>query len=169
MIGPRAKARCIYVTKWSLLLACLLIAALWIVSLRWTIKRDDTHRTHVFAVVRLADATLTLTIVAGPEPKGVPPPRVHWSIERRRVAWDRDWRDPRLLNWRLRVFRVPWLNYFVVHMPLWMLLTPCLLAGALLWYVQPRYYVPGHCVRCGYSLAGLAPGSRCPECGKARR
>ena len=26
---------------------------------------------------------------------------------------------------------------------------------------------PGHCAKCGYDLTGLAPGNKCPECGKA--
>ena len=38
-------------------------------------------------------------------------------------------------------------------------------AGPLLNWVR-EFWVPGHCLRCGYNLTGLS-ASRCPECGAA--
>jgi len=45
---------------------------------------------------------------------------------------------------------------------------------AWLWFVAPRVWLRaqrrrrGLCEGCGYELAGLAPGSVCPECGRGR-
>ena len=61
--------------------------------------------------------------------------------------------------------------------PLW----PGLIANTLLhvlvftalfvlpgWLLRARRRAKGACLACGYSLAGIAPGSACPECGAAR-
>ena len=51
--------------------------------------------------------------------------------------------------------------------PIWFVAAACALPTAWLWYRDRRDKRPGHCSRCGYELTGLAPGSTCPECGKA--
>ncbi|HVP12160.1 MAG TPA: hypothetical protein VMV94_13365 [Phycisphaerae bacterium] len=56
----------------------------------------------------------------------------------------------------------------VAYLPIWVFLTPLLVATALLWWLDRRRIPPGHCRRCGYDLTGNTSG-RCPECGLACR
>lgn len=49
--------------------------------------------------------------------------------------------------------------------PLWALFLFVGIPTTLLWFLE-RQRLPGTCRSCGYSLAGLATGSKCPECGK---
>jgi len=49
----------------------------------------------------------------------------------------------------------------VVHVPYWLFLVGLVGAYRLIPFAVP----PGGCEECGYSLAGLAPNSNCPECG----
>ncbi len=68
---------------------------------------------------------------------------------------------PELDWWQWRAYR------WGFCMPLWTLGATAGLPAAWLWRcdlrARPR---PGRCPSCGYSLAGLAEGSKCPECGK---
>ncbi len=53
----------------------------------------------------------------------------------------------------------------VFWLPAWwppMIVAPL---AAFAWWRAIKAPAPGHCPRCGYSLAGLAPRSACPECG----
>lgn len=62
--------------------------------------------------------------------------------------------------------------------PIWpgfafnVLLNACVIGPLMLvpgWVVRARRRRRGACVGCGYAMAGLAEGSRCPECGKGSR
>ena len=52
-----------------------------------------------------------------------------------------------------------------ISMPLWFVAALTALPTAGLWWLD-RKRIPGNCLACNYDLAGLAPGSKCPECGK---
>jgi hypothetical protein len=57
-------------------------------------------------------------------------------------------------------------EWLYVNVPLWMPLVVLAAPTGLLWYRRFRSrYGPGFCPKCGYSLAGLAAGVECPECG----
>jgi hypothetical protein len=52
--------------------------------------------------------------------------------------------------------------------PFWALLISVAIPTAFLWRRDRRdRFGPGRCPKCGYSLAGLAAGAGCPECGTA--
>ena len=50
------------------------------------------------------------------------------------------------------------LEYFLVG---------CLLGAMIAMFVEPPADKHNACPKCGYDLAGLARGTRCPECGEA--
>ena len=54
--------------------------------------------------------------------------------------------------------------YNRLRVPLWFVAVLPALPTAWLWYIDRRHL--GQCAKCGYDLAGLAPGSMCPECGE---
>jgi hypothetical protein len=58
------------------------------------------------------------------------------------------------------------LGYVVI--PLWAVLIAIGVPTAVLWRRDRLPTGPGHCPKCGYSLAGRAAGAACPECGEAR-
>jgi len=69
--------------------------------------------------------------------------------------------------WRPRAHLDFW-NSWTLHIPYWIPTFLCLATFALLFRVErreKRLARAGRCV-CGYSLAGLAEGAVCPECGK---
>ena len=60
--------------------------------------------------------------------------------------------------------------------PIWpgfavnVLLNACVIGPLMLvpgWVVRARRRRRGACVGCGYAMAGLGAGARCPECGKS--
>ena len=55
---------------------------------------------------------------------------------------------------------------YSVRLPLWPVVLLVSIVTALLWYCGRRSTRAGHCQRCKYDLTGLAPGGKCPECGK---
>ena len=62
-------------------------------------------------------------------------------------------------------------EYWLIQIPYWIPTLLCLATFALLFRVErreKRLARAGHCV-CGYSLAGLADGAVCPECGTSGR
>lgn len=81
---------------------------------------------------------------------------VGWQLN-----WDRTGRDWMWLP------EFTWvLQYEVLMIPLWMPLLPCLLGAAWMWQGEWRTGAGvGACTGCGYDLAGIAKGAKCPECG----
>jgi hypothetical protein len=60
-------------------------------------------------------------------------------------------------------------RWFSVFIPLWVPVALAFATTAFLWWrVQRDGSGPRHCPKCGYSLAGLAAGAACPECGSTR-
>ena len=55
-----------------------------------------------------------------------------------------------------------------VQIPAWALVAAAGVSAAWLWRCDTSRPRPGLCPSCGYSLAGLSPGSKCPECGKGK-
>lgn len=73
--------------------------------------------------------------------------------------------DRAYLLWRPMYMRVPGRFDWIIGIPLWAPAT--LVSGLAMW--TWRRLKPRHgCVGCGYSLQGLSPGARCPECGTER-
>jgi hypothetical protein len=61
-------------------------------------------------------------------------------------------------------------GHWLVVVPLWIPLGPCVLGSAGLFVATRRRSAAGGCTHCGYDLNGLAaakPGTKCPECGHA--
>jgi len=57
---------------------------------------------------------------------------------------------------------------FSFNLPLWIPLVLLAAPATELWRKDLRRQAPGLCPSCGYSLAGLAAGAKCPECGKGK-
>ena len=55
-------------------------------------------------------------------------------------------------------------DYFII-IPLWIPFLMCAAPTALLFYLDRRRVLPGHCPTCGYNLTGNTSG-KCPECGE---
>lgn len=52
-----------------------------------------------------------------------------------------------------------------VNIPIWILLLPCIGYAVWAWRSDAKLTVAGSCKACGYSLAGIDKGAKCPECG----
>ncbi len=71
--------------------------------------------------------------------------------------------------WRPRLDKGLYSNW-ILRVPFWIPTLLCLATFALVFRIErreKRLARAGHCV-CGYSLAGLADGAVCPECGKGK-
>ncbi len=61
---------------------------------------------------------------------------------------------------------MPALNHRWAYLPIWLLFLLTAAPTALLWYRDRRRIPPGHCPKCGYNLTLNVSGT-CPECGVA--
>lgn len=55
-------------------------------------------------------------------------------------------------------------GYRHILLPLWIPFLLIAIPTGLLWYLDRRRILPGHCQKCGYNLTGNVSGI-CPECG----
>jgi hypothetical protein len=136
--------------KWILTAASVLLAALWCVSIDTCARVERMSRTSWQDLeVGLGAVRLSWGLVG----TRLPGPRPSFVL---RQPFDREpligWPQCECAAQRGRIL-----------VPLWMPLVACAApAGLMFWRGRrPRL---GHC-RCGYSLAGLAAGAACPECG----
>ena len=82
----------------------------------------------------------------------------HGPISLRNVNWRCEWRPPGPTVSGSQT----WQLYFPLTIPFLAFAAP----SAFAWIVYSRAKTPCSCKQCGYSLAGLAAGAVCPECGK---
>jgi hypothetical protein len=146
------------VAAWTLLLLGLLVAAVWVASGWWSIQWGRLEWR-----IRLREGVLENVHQVGTESSGwrVRPvqPGIDWILH--------DQEDARW-NWQLVSRRSDGTHYSNTSVIVWpiplLLWTPAALllgSGSL----ARRRATTGQCVKCGYSLVGLALGSPCPECG----
>ncbi len=154
--GVKRRGRVRRVAKWAGLVVTALLAVLWAASVVW----DVSHSRHIGgAVERWAGIESGCAFVAHTD-------FIMFSgYTGQSVGWQAPFRDkpfywiPHWEFWSDRSFQV--------FIPLWI---PMLLLAAptcCLWW-RGRSPWLGHC-KCGYDLAGLAPGAACPECGKTEQ
>jgi hypothetical protein len=65
-------------------------------------------------------------------------------------------------------YRPIWVG-LLADVAFWSAPAACLILGPPFARAVGRRWRGGLCVACGYSLAGLAPGAPCPECGKSEQ
>ena len=143
--------------KWAGVGLCMVILAVWGVSLRhWTVTRVGSHG-YIWlnpGYVQLGVAGSTATW------PGLYSGTLGGSI---------------IDNVKRSGFSLPSLRFFTVtpsadtalNLPFWLLLVGAGLPTGVLYYRdRSSRILPGHCPRCGYDLTGNASG-KCSECGAA--
>jgi hypothetical protein len=146
--------------KWAGAVLCVLIFVAWFAS-RWSnavLRHVSKNETRM--VVLSGGRTAITWLAKGPIPglysEG-------WSIDGGRT-------DPRWVGWDWMPERGTWLGLHPgageTVLPLYIPFALLAVPTAWLFYLDRRRFAPGRCQRCGYDLAGLAPGAVCPECGK---
>jgi hypothetical protein len=138
---------------WLLAAVCVVCAAAWLVSTRWTIVRmaqlgdSVSIRGGVFSYLWSSDE-LRQTLA---QRNGVSPD----------LQWE--WRvSPRARGMEWRIFSRAFGSRSAINIGLWFPAAVCGLGAGALWLRRERKVSEGHCA-CGYDLAG-SPGV-CPECG----
>jgi len=148
-----------HIFKWVGFVLCVLIVAVWGLSLRWGYR----HRGE-YGFIYCAKGDVFYW-----KPNYHPPVggsgvfhRHGWDVSQLRWSWG-------LVGVRLpvKVDNVPvnTVNGKLYGLGLWL---PCICIGfpaAILFYRDRRRIPPGHCQKCGYNLTGNESG-KCPECGK---
>jgi len=141
--------------RWLGVTACILIAALWVVSGWWNFGWQTTINGWITPVLRLSCGQIWIdwpqpnAIIAGHEGFFVSPPYQAFAM-----------------NWRL------WPTYAdsgwtrSITIPLVLPLLAILLVSWRLGVIEERRGCSGRCMQCGYDLTGNVTGL-CPECGTA--
>ena len=147
------------IAKWTGLGVCVVILAMWSVSLRWTVERISGR-----GWLGLVPGGVRLVLWSPRYPDSVRwyggkrPPRRHMWIPTAKsgsmVRYTRSgWADPRF----------PRQQYFRANIPAWLPFTLATIPTAILWHRDRRTVGPGCCLTCGYDLR--ASRKICPECG----
>jgi hypothetical protein len=161
------------VTGWTLLTLGVLVAAVWAAS-GWCLVEYAKGTKHVFLS---GGAIQSMTFSPGTQI------RQGWAIRRHSATERWLWRAEKVPRWSVsRSFDIGVATYWSAPNDksfcgqtctlLWpsplLLWTPAalLLRSGIL---ARRRAMTGSCAKCGYSLAGLAEGSPCPECGKTKK
>ncbi len=138
------------ILKWTGLLFCLLIVAVWGITLFWVVSYWWNG-----GGIGVGECGAFFFWSPGR-------PAEHWRVSStldhfRHIL-------PSIRHAPSRVNKPPLMTtrYCV---PLWIILLVIGIPTAWLWYRDRRRYPPGHCQRCGYDLTGNVSG-RCPECGE---
>lgn len=161
-MARRRRARIRRAAAWGGLLLPLLITAIWIVSALGGVN-----------YIRPVSPALEGWVWVGGGSAGC---STRLAFDPTETAWNRQpptgwssWVTPRGYVLRSFIQRPSFIRYgrglWMISVPLWLPLAAAALPTPWLWR-SVRSARLGHC-RCGYSLAGLAPGAPCPECGKA--
>ncbi len=149
------------VAKWAGLVACMLTALIWLSSPFWFVQRirESYGGSLGGMTVREVGAGSGFVWFSWVEV----PSRRSYLAERMTM----EWRAQRWLTWRptWRFENSAILRGLDLAVPLWMPFLAAALPTGWLWWRDRRRARPGHCVACGYDLAGLAAGAACPECG----
>jgi hypothetical protein len=166
----RRKRQIRKVAKWLGAALCVLVVLAW-VSSRWV----EFVFLPWIGGARLQVAFVVGTVQVGveqPEPTGTMTGTLATEFDRWPV-WSFVVIEPEDRHWfwwfeEDSVDGWGWSGVFVA-IPLWVVWVAIGVPTALLWHRDRRYrFGPGHCPNCGYSLAGLAAGAACPECGVVR-
>lgn len=156
-MAMRRRRRVRRAAKGAGLAASLLITALWGLSVFWSIALSEVRGGRLVRVWIHAGCVV---------PNVLAPPQARLTrdsfSEGEWSAWHGR-RRTQPLRWLAAYERDAQYGWTVVWIPLWIPFLLIALPTGWLWWREGGT-LPGHC-RCGYSLAGLAPGAPCPECG----
>ena len=132
------------VFKWAGLLACIILAAGWAVSIRYGIRYDSQN-----VEFMMYSGCMQLTT---PNPL----PNRGWAFHRKPFNELLLWGEVFKVTVGGRVFRS-------ARVPLWIPFVPAAIITGLLWRRKRSLNAAG-CEECGYNLTANTTG-RCPECG----
>ena len=160
---PRRRAR--RAAKWGLLAASVLVAGVFVASLRWgvaaTYCRGDRDEARAYCVEVNRGGILFLgSLPVMFEMR----PRLHMYAQRS-VPGGLTRYAPEPASWPRWG---PNGGVTLGFLPLWLPFTIFTLPAATLFHRDRRLARrrrAGMCVKCGYDRRGLAPGAICPECG----
>jgi hypothetical protein len=143
----RRRSRTRRVLKWVGTVACLLVAATFLLSGWWLV---DLQHGRVFVGLGMGGLN-----VADAKQR-----RQHYfrcDVQRHKYGF-------RFWNSVGRMPSQPRELGFSMKLPLWVLFVVAVIPTWCLWWSDRHPFTPGHCQKCGYDLTGNVSG-RCPECG----
>ncbi len=147
-MSPLPPSRPRRIAKWTGLVVCVVILAMWAVSTRYIVVRATDRSMSIYG-----NGTLRSTWRKMPGQDTT----VYYPLTPRAPILSR-------LGFRLpRLELQP--NRTKLSVPLWLLFTLAAIPTAILWRRDRRTVKPGHCRQCGYDLR--ASKKVCPECGAA--
>jgi hypothetical protein len=138
--------------KWGGAVVCVVLALMWLASIRWDIAwgTDNTWRGIAYGRLQFSWDDHGFTTGSGV-------PQLWFSRNTPEIRWWFDWGND---GYHQHHFRVP----------LWVLMALMLMPTASAWRLDTlarRRARLNHCPACNYPRAGLPAASPCPECGAA--